>query len=74
MLKKSSADAPIQTDDLLAVGCLRNERLRLPGFLEHHRRMGVNRFLLIDNNSDDGSTEFLSLQKDVCLFHTSERF
>ena len=74
MPKLLSETPAIQTDDILVVGCFRNERLRLPWFLTHHRRMGVKWFLLIDNNSDDGSREFLNQQEDVCLFHTSERY
>ena len=51
-----------------------NEQLRLPHFLDHHRRIGVARFFIIDNGSDDGSFEFLLEQPDVHLFHTTEEF
>lgn len=71
LLSKSPVIGP---DERLVVGCLRNERLRLPDFLAHHRCLGVHRFLLIDNDSDDGSVEFMEQQEDVCLFHTSKRY
>jgi len=32
----------------------RNERLRLPAFLDHYRRLGVETFFLVDNDSSDG--------------------
>ena len=64
----------IAPGDILVVGCLRNEALRLPDFLAHHRRLGVDRFLLIDNGSDDGSTEFLRAQPDVSLYHTEDPY
>jgi hypothetical protein len=43
----------------------RNERLRLPAFLAHYRRLGVTRFFIADNNSSDGSREYLAAQPDV---------
>jgi len=52
----------------------RNEILRLPAFLAHYRRLGVERFFIVDNNSTDGSAEYLSAQPDVELSSTAERF
>ena len=65
---------PVGSDDVLLVSCLRNEMLRLPWFLRHYRRLGVNRFLMVDNGSNDGSREFLMAQDDVTVFHTSESY
>jgi hypothetical protein len=56
------------------VGCVRNERMRLPFFLSYYRRLGVSRFLLIDNASDDGTLEFLAAQADVSIFSTEESY
>ncbi len=67
--------APVlEPDDILVVGCLRNEALRLPDFLAHHRKLGVARFFLIDNGSTDGTVDYLRQQPDVCLFHTSDSY
>jgi hypothetical protein len=52
----------------------RNEKLRLPAFLAHYRKLGVARFFIIDNASDDGSDEFLSAQPDVHVFQTDGSF
>src|SRR5262249_15628935 len=49
----------LHDDDIVVVIAVRNERLRLPYLLEHHRRLGATRFLVIDNGSDDGSVELL---------------
>lgn len=46
---------------------VRNERLRLPAVLAHHRRLGVERFLVVDDRSTDGTSEFLSGQPDVTV-------
>ncbi len=59
---------------ILVVTCVRNEALRLPDFLAHHRRLGVSCFLIIDNASDDGTTEFLKAQDDVRLYHTNQLY
>ena len=74
MIERLSTDPALAPGEILVVGCLRNEGLRLPDFLAHHRALGADRFLLIDNASDDGSTEYLLAQDDVCLFHTAEPY
>jgi len=49
---------------------LRNERVRLPFFLTYYRNLGVNHFIFVDNNSDDGSREYLAEQDDVSVWTT----
>jgi len=49
---------------------LRNEAARLPHFLEHYRRLGVGHFLVIDNDSDDGTGAILAAQPDVSVWRT----
>lgn len=46
----------------------KNEALRLPHFLDHYRKLGCSRFVIIDNESSDGSFEYLKRQGDVCLY------
>jgi hypothetical protein len=60
----------ILRDDILCFCTLRNEMGRLPGFLAHYRALGVNRFLIIDNDSTDGGADFLRDQPDVILWQT----
>lgn len=60
--------AAIRRQDILLCCCLRNERVRLPFFLDYYRRLGVNHFLFVDNGSDDGSTEYLAEQPDASLW------
>ena len=61
-------------DEILCFCCIRNERLRLPWFLEFHRKIGLDRFFIVDNGSSDGSTEFLLSQNDVHLFQTEDSY
>ncbi|EIC22588.1 glycosyltransferase family 2 protein [Thiorhodovibrio frisius] len=58
------ADAP-----LVVIAVLRNEATLLPHFLAHYRQLGIHRFIIIDNGSDDGSRETLLVQPDVLLYH-----
>ncbi len=53
---------------------VRNEAVRLPSTLAHYRALGVDRFLVIDNDSDDGSRELLESAPDVHLFVTSDSY
>lgn len=56
--------------DVLVFATVRNERTRLPYFLEYYRRLGAGHFLIVDNDSDDDTREYLTRQKDVSLWHT----
>lgn len=60
----------IRPDDVLAVLVVRNETLRLPYFLDYYRRLGVSHFLVVDNDSTDGSGEYLAKQPDISLWYT----
>ena len=59
---------------VLCFGTVRNEAARLPYFLEHHRKLGVGQFLLVDNASDDGSADMLQRQPDVSLWTTPDSY
>lgn len=48
----------------LLVCCVRNEKIRLPAFLDHYRRLGVAHFLFVDNESTDGLADWLAGQPD----------
>lgn len=60
--------------DPTLVCVLRDERPRLDTFLAHHRALGVRDFLVIDNGSRDGSTEWLAQQGDVTLYPVQQPY
>lgn len=64
----------IKTAQLVSFTTLRNELLRLPYFLEYYRNLGVQHFLVVDNDSDDGSTEFLTRQPDVSVWRSNASY
>ncbi|QGY00085.1 glycosyltransferase family 2 protein [Roseovarius faecimaris] len=62
--------AQIGPDDILVFSTMRNEMVRLPHFLAHHRALGVDHFLIVENDSDDGTRDYLARQPDVSLWTT----
>lgn len=57
--------------EIAVISVLRNEASRLPLFFEHYKKLGVTRFFMVDNNSDDGSDEILLAEPMADVFHTS---
>lgn len=64
----------IRPGDILAMTTLRNERIRLDYFLRYYRKLGVNHFFMVDNDSDDGTRAFLAKQEDVSLWTTTASY
>ena len=59
---------------LMAFSRARDEILRLPYFLDHYRKLGVGRFVIIENGSRDGTLEYLCSQDDVDVYTTASPF
>ncbi|PWJ21777.1 Glycosyl transferase family 2 [Jannaschia seohaensis] len=70
----SDRTARIGRGDLLVFATMRNEGLRLPYWLEHHRGLGADHFLIVDNDSEDGTAEMLAEQPDVSLWSTRDGY
>ncbi|AJE44991.1 Glycosyl transferase family 2 [Celeribacter indicus] len=64
----------IAPKSILCLCCVRNEAERLPFFLAYYRRLGVDHFLFIDNDSTDGTPAFLQEQPDVSLWSTTASY
>lgn len=64
----------IRPDDILLVSTMRNEQVRLPYFLRYYRELGVDHFLLVDNDSTDGTLDYLAAQYDVSLWTTRSSY
>ena len=56
--------------DILLVTTIRNEKIRLPYFLQYYRGLGVNHFLFVDNDSNDGARAYLDGIEDVSVWFT----
>lgn len=61
---------PLDEDDIPLVAQIRNARRYLPSFLEHYRKLGVTRFIFIDDRSTDGSLSYLEKLLDVDIYQS----
>jgi hypothetical protein len=57
---------------LLTMG--RDENPRIPHFLEYYRKLGIDHFLFVDNQSSPPMADLLAGQPDVSLWHTDEGY
>lgn len=64
----------IYPDDLPLIFLVRNERWLLPNFLWHYRKLGVTRFISVDDASTDGTLELLLAQSDVDVWQSPLRY
>jgi glycosyltransferase involved in cell wall biosynthesis len=65
---------PLAERDVAAIVVTHNERRFLPSLLAHYRRLGIARFLIVDDASVDGTPDFLAEQSDVDLWTSNVRF
>jgi glycosyltransferase involved in cell wall biosynthesis len=64
----------IAPGEILCCLVARNERPRLSYLLDYYRRLGVDRFFVCDNDSDDGSVKWLLEQPDVHVWTSNLSF
>lgn len=65
---------PLGKDDIPLVFNTHNDRKLLPSFLAHYRKLGVSRFICVDDVSSDGTREYLLAQADVDLWSSPVRY
>jgi hypothetical protein len=68
VLDQVTASDPIFVDTVICVTICHNEVRIIRQFLDHYRGLGCEQFLIVDDNSDDGTAEYLKKQADVTLF------
>lgn len=60
----------IEPNDVILFSTMRDENQRLPFFLDYYRELGVDHFIIVDNDSQDAGPEYLIEQPDVSLWQT----
>jgi hypothetical protein len=65
---------PLSHGDIPLVFNTHNDRNLLPSFLAHYRRLGVSRFICVDDVSSDGTRDYMLAQKDVDLWSSPIRY
>lgn len=58
----------LKNSNLIVVCVVKNELERIAKWLDYYRKMGVKAFAVFDDNSDDGTRNYLLEQPDVELF------
>lgn len=66
--------ADLRSSDIPIVFISHNDINLLPAFLTHYRQLGVTRFICVDDQSKDGSHDYLASQPDVDLWTSSVRY
>lgn len=74
MRRVDARPIPPGTGEIRLFTVIRNEMLRLPYFFEYYRGLGVQRFFIVDNASDDGTTDYLQAQPDTHVWSTRETY
>jgi hypothetical protein len=69
-----SRPVPDRANEIRAFLAVRNEIQRLPYVLAHHRALGVERFVVVDNGSSDGTVDYLLTEPDVHVFVTTASY
>lgn len=74
MIRIDTRPVPQTTGEIRLFSVMRNESFRLQSWLAHHRRIGVDRFFVVDNASTDPTIEILLDQPDVHVYRSDEDF
>lgn len=53
---------------------IKNDISKIDHFLNHYRKLGVTQFVFLDNDSDDGTKEYLEQQDGVILYFTVDKY
>lgn len=58
----------------IVVLCVKNDLKKMKMLVSHYRKLGVEKFAVLDNGSGDGTFNWLKKQVDVDLFLSLERY
>ncbi len=64
----------IKRGDRLLMTMGRDEGSRIPYFLDYYRKLGIDHFLFVDNQSESPMADLLADEPDVSLWHTDEGY
>jgi hypothetical protein len=74
LVRLDNRDIPAASQEVRLFAFIKDEISRLPYFMEHYRKMGVDRFFFIENSSNDGTREYLLAQPDCHVFFTRNSY
>lgn len=71
-LKKSNVE--FQEEKPILICAIKNDIYRIKKLFEHYRKLGIEQFAIIDNDSNDGTLEYLLEQGDTEVFQIKEKY
>lgn len=74
LIRLGNKAIPDVAGEIRLICTVRNEMTRMEFFLSHYRKIGVDKFIFIDNGSTDGTAEYLSQQPDAYVFSTQDSY
>ena len=74
LTRVSPDNRPPPGEGVTAFVVFRNEAAQIPGFLAHHRRLGVRRFVFFDHQSTDGGRELALREPDVIVYDCPDSY
>lgn len=72
--KRHTGGKPIGENDITALVVVKDVAVRLEMFLQHGRKIGIDRFVILDNGCGQDVLDWLAQQEDVDLYHTDDKF
>ena len=66
--------SPCVQENPIVVLCVKNDLKRIQMLVDHYRSLGVEKFAFLDNESNDGTFEWLMEQTDIDLFRCYEQY
>jgi len=74
LIQKSDREISHESTKPRVFFCIRNEKFRLPFFLDYYRKLGIEEFFAVDNASTDDTLSYLLEQPDVHVFYTEQSY
>lgn len=63
-----------ESSKVILICIVKNDLLKMKNLIQHHRKIGIKHFAILDNGSSDGTVEWLKNQNDVDLFHVQDKY
>jgi len=64
----------IKVDDIIVILVIKDEAIRIPFFIDYYERLGVDHFIILDNDSVDGLADIVEGLSSISLFRVSQNY
>lgn len=73
-IKCQSIKKSIEYDAPLVICVVKNDLVRVQMLLNYYRKIGIKCFAFLDDNSNDGTREYLNNQEDVIVYTSNKEY